>query len=436
MGTTNDKKLDSELAKISIVKSVDAVALAKDTNSLYDMQEKINENVNSVSVLKTILETSKPYELDQAIAGAIDAELKGSHVPLDDGKGESVVGAEQLGLTLVPSQYLKTRLGGCESFLSETASATVILIKRMGANFKNQYLLLAQSVESLQERLDLLAGVIGDSPYIPSNRYKLEIGYRLFNTFRTNNKLDEKWVNGFGKVDNTIKALTSSYYKNYTNNLNGIFSYFGGFEGLTREQAESRFLKLGSAVPDNIFKECIYVNQENTNKEVVARNSMTLMGDWYFLNTVDIDKKIPVTVDDINSVIDSIIKYNKITFVASSEINYGKAPTIGNLGTDDITSLHKLMSATLNSITKIHSGADKLDLGSTEYLNIIKSISGGDWGGLEERITRAFERVVLFKANELSNIRSEVTNYLVLLINALIQLCNDSIDTHLSALEE
>ncbi|MGL5418667.1 MAG: hypothetical protein ACRDA9_04360 [Plesiomonas shigelloides] len=430
---STDEVLDAELAKISIVKSAELTDLARDSSSLVDFQNIINNTSGQVNLVEAILENSKPHEITPEIAQFCDTTLIKAEVPLAPEDGPiplEQAGCEALGFTLSPQQYKELRVAGCESFLGEAMSASARLVKRFSANMKDQYLLLTESVDSLQKRLNGLSDLLDETPTIRYGSSDIEIGYRLYNLFKANNKLNEDWAGNFNKVVGTLRALSGNYSRTYSDNLNDIFAFFGGFDGITKDDAEARLYSIPLYLNDIVFRECSFVNRELSTTAVQVKTSIVLMGESFFMNGIRNKRQAAcLDIQDVTFFVDDLTKNNFITFTSHQEADYGKAPTVKCLGTNEIKNMIKLMNSAIIEVTKIHSGFDKLELGNTEYVNIVKAISRNEWDGFEETVLRNFETLVMNRHNDFANIRAKVTNYLILLINGLIELCKLSIES-------
>ena len=430
---STDAVLDAELAKISIVKSAKLTDLARDSSDLVNFQNIINNTAGQVNLVEAIIENSKPHELTPEIAQFCDATLLKAEIPLVPEEGPiplEQAGCEALGFTLTPQQYKELRIAGIESFLGEAISTSVRLVKRFSANMKDQYLLMTESIDSLQKRLNNLSDLLEQTPTVRYGANELDIGYRLYNLFKANNKLNEDWTGNFNKVTNTLRALSGNYARTYSDNLNDIFAFFGGFDGISKDDAEARLYSIPLYLNDVVFRECSFPNRELSTNGVKVNTSVVLMGEYFFMNGVRA-KRQPTCLDieDVTFFIERLVKDNFITFTSHQSTDSGTIPKVKSLGTNEIKNMIKLMNSAVIEVTKIHAGFDKLELGNTEYVSIVKAISRNEWDGFEETVLRNFETLVMNRFNDFANIRAKVTNYLILLINGLIELCKMSIES-------
>lgn len=427
-------QLNAEMATISTVKSGELVALTNDMGKLQNLQERLDEDKDRVDIVKKVLVDVDVNRLDLGLAKQMDNYLSRSDVDIPAGDFGEVQGVECLGRTLMPKEFIQTRLQGCESFLGEFYRKAKEISTQISIGFRDSYLIFTQSVDSLSDLVDILEKDINGAPSFKAGTDTILLGTRLFNLFKVNGKVNEDWVGGLTKLSTTINALSSNYYLANRTTLNNTLSYFGGFDGLNDDEAKARFLLLPKAITSVRFKECSYPNKEHTNNTVVAKQSVELMGGAYFLDVRR--EKVnsnPANVEQVMSYVQGFIDHDMVGFENSSPVEYPKIGTeIKTLSSDTIKSIVKLLRGILVAWRKSSDGMERYKVADQDFNDIVKGIYESPMSDeMKDKVRTAFTSIVSKAQMEMLANRASVNNYLVLIINGLIELCNTSIAVNL-----
>jgi len=422
MPDANDLQLAAEMAVISTVKSAELVEKAQDTAALQILQERLDDRKDRVELVKKVLTNIDEHKLDVPLAKQMDNYLTRSDVDIPADELGQVQGVECLGHTLMPAVFIRTRLQGCESFLGDFYRKAKEISAQIGIGFRESYLLFTQSTESLESLIDILEKDI------------ILLGTRLFNQFKVGGKVNEDWVSGLTKLNATISALTNNYYLANRAVLNNTLSYFGGFDGLTDDEAKERFLLLPKSIVSARFKECSYPNKDHTTSSVVAKQSVELMGGAYFLDVRQ--EKVntsPTSIEQVIGYVQGYIDLDMVGFENNSPVEYPKiGAAIKTLSSDTIKTLVKLMRETLKAWRKTTEGMDRYKINDNDFNDIVKGIYESPMSDdMKDKVQTAFTSIVRKNQVELLVNRAAVNNYLVLIFNGLIELCNTSITVNL-----
>lgn len=432
MGQINqDLQLAAEMAAISAVKSAEIVSLAKDTGDLDRFQNRLDDSKDRVAMVKTVLEGTEPYQVTPELVTAMDNQLVRANADIPPVSGlDAVEGAEALGRSLLPEDYLLTRLMGCESFLGDFFRKSKEVVGRINDGFREAYIVFTQNQESLLEAVEALEKGIESTPRFDEGRENLLLGARLFNLFKVNGQISGDWTGDVSKLSRTISAVSSNYYLNSKNNMNAILSFFGGFSGLDQQLGLERFLDLPSQLPSTPFKECNKPNKDFTTGRVTAKQSVELMGGAFF---IDIRQTKPNyrmhTVTDVEQFLHIYLNEEMTGFENSSEVVY---PKLGNetksLSSQQIKVIAKHLKELLKEWTKVYEAGDKYKLADSDYNDVAKGIYESQMDDeLKDKVLSAFSSIVRRNQMELLNLRAVVTSYLTLVIHGLIELSNLSV---------
>jgi len=432
MGQINQElQLAAEMAAISAVKSAEIVSLAKDTGDLDRFQNRLDDSKDRVNMVKAVLEGTEPHQVTPELANAMDGSLVRSNVDIPPVSGlDAVEGAEALGRTLMPEDYLLTRLMGCESFLGDFFRKSKEVVVRINDGFKEAYIVFTQTHDSLIEAVDALERGIETTPRFDEGRENLLLGARLFNLFKINGQISGDWTGDVSKLSRTISAVSSNYYLNSKNNMNAVLSFFGGFAGLDQQLGLERFLDLPSQLPSTPFKECNKVNKDFSTGRVTAKQSVELMGGAYF---IDIRQSKPNyrmhTPEDVDQFLYIYLNEELTGFENSSEVIY---PKLGNevksLSSQQIKIIAKHLKELLKEWSKVYEAGDKYKLADSDYNDVAKGIYESQMDDeLKDKVLTAFSSIVRRNQMELLNLRAALTSYLTLIIHGLIELSNLSV---------
>mgnify|MGYP001145062494 CR=1 FL=1 len=425
-----DKLLAAEMAAVSAVKSTEIVAAASSAGELNAYQNKLDDSLDRVMDAQKTLQNLEAYEVTPEVAYEVDRSLTkaGVEIPVAEGH-ESVVGAESLGISLMPKDYLMTRLMGCESFLGDFYKNSREVVQRIGASFKDSYVIFTESQESLSKSLDLLENLVDTHPDFASvESFILE--HRLYNLFKVNGKVSQDWVGNLTKLSSTIGGLSTNYFLNSKNVLQSTFSYFGGFAGLDQVSADDRITQLPISIPSIPFKECTYPNNRHGGPNLVAKQSVELMGGAYFYDVRQKERAKQAT--NVDEVKDFLIRYQEFDgtgFENTDEYTFKElGAEIRSLSSKEIKAVIKLLRGVLKDWAKVFENAEKFKLLDNDYNDVIKGFLETDISEeTKTLLAKWFSSIVRKNQMELLVIRASVSNYLTLIINGLIDVCNNSI---------
>lgn len=435
MSDKDDLQLAAEMAAISTVKSEQLVKLAGSTGDLQAFQSKLEDSKDKVEIVKQILANTETHEITKATAEEVDAYLgrvEMVEIPVSDGF-EEVLGAEHLGRSLDPAEFHITRLIGCENFLNDFFQKVKQFSTQIGSDFKDFYLVLTQTVDSLSDSLDLLEKRLQTTPNFKAGTDTILLGVRLYNLFKINGKVNEEWITNVSKLNNTVGALSTNYYINSGKTLNNTLSFFGGFGKLNDEEGLEHFLELPKRIPSTRFKECTYPNKEFSDNVVTAKQSVELMGGAYFLDTrVDKPNLTPKSLEELEDYLQDYLTKDMVGFNNNAPTVYPKIGTeIKTLSSESIRGIIKLLREVLKSWKKSTEGQDRYRVNDSEFSENMKSIYESDMSDqLKEKVRYAFDAIVRKNQTELLTSRAVVSNYLVLVFNGLIELANISISAN------
>lgn len=426
-----NEKLAAEMAAINVVTSAEIVAAAAGTGDLNRYQNELDNSKDRVQDVKNTLQAIKTYEVTQPLVITLEAQLERSGVEIPPADGmDAVQGVEALGYTLMPKDYLMTRLMGCEGFLEDFFKKSRQVTAQIGSGFKEMYILFTQSQDSLDKSVDLLENSLNSSPPFEKNREKILLGHRLFNVFKVNGKVSENWIEDLSKLSRSLSGLSQNYYLNNRNNLNAILAYFGGFSGLSQEAAEERFTLMGTSIPSERFKECTYPCPKHSAVGITAKQSVELMGGAYFVDVRQNDPGRNTT--SIGAAEDFVQRYIDIDmtgFDNSAPLIYPKVDLeVTSLSSQQVKAVIKLLRDVMKEWRKVFDGGEKFKLGEGDYTDITKGFYEADISDdLKDKLLTTFSALVRKNQMELLNIRAAVNSYLVLTIAGLIELSHTSI---------
>jgi len=425
-------QLATEMAAISAVKSEEIVNLVGTTSELDKFQDKLSESQDRVRLVKAVLGGVQPHEVTPELAAAMDNQLARAvelEIPPAEGMS-SVEGSEALGYTLMPQDYIMTRLQGCENFMGDFYKKSREVATRIGAAVKETYILVMSSHDSLESAIEALESSINATPNFNGDA-KLVLGSREFNLFKVAGKISEDWGGELSKLSKSITGISNNYYLNSRNRLNTAMSYFGGFADADAESGEERFLMLPTALYNERFKDCSIPNREYTTSLVTAKQSVELMGGAYFL---DIRLTNPQrgklsSLDAAQDYLNLVLTQEKTGFENSAPMVFPKLGNeISTLGSGQIKMVVKHLREMIKEWRKVFDAAEKFKLVDNDYKDITTGIyESAMTEDLKDRALTAFGSVIRENQMEILNVRVAVNSYLVLLINALIDFCHNSI---------
>lgn len=419
------------MASVNVANSQEIVANANSTADLSDYQNQLADQKDRVQSVKDTLLGIKEHEVNPTLVKILDRSLERSEVEVPPADGMSAVqGAESLGLTLMPKDYILTRLMGVESFLDDFFKKSRQITQIMTTKFKESYILFTESEQSLAKQIDILENAISTSPPFDKDPQKVLLGARLFNLFKTHGKVSEDWTGELAKLSRSISGLTSNYYLNSRNNLNAIMGYYGGFAGLTQSEAEERYKLLGVSIPSVRFKECTYPNRKYSGPGAVAKQSVELMGGAYFYD-VRQDKPLREvnTVNEVEDVVNRYVTIDGTGFDDSDPREFSSLDLeVKTLSAQQIKAVIKQLREIHKDWVKVYEGVEKYKLSDSDFNDICKGFYESELtDSMKDKLLTSFSMLVNKNQMELLKIRSSVNAYLVLVNSGLIELCFTSI---------
>jgi len=432
MDNSNDS-LAAQMAAINTAKSVELFDALRSSIHLNEVQTALDSSADRVLEAQKLLESVEPYEVTPALVEMVDDRLNraGVTIPLETGFAE-VQGAEALGHTLLPKNFLLTRYAGCENFLTDFFKASRDVAVQISSSFRDAWVIFTQSEDDLNKALDLLEQKVTSYPdFMSTNSFILE--HRLFNLFKVNGKVNADWTGNLNKLSGTISALSGGYYLNNKQTLQALMSYFGGFTSLSQEGAMERLRMMPMSIPNIPFKECSYPNKAHESVLVSAKQSVELMGGAYFFDTrLKNPPKTCETLDMLAEYVDLHVKNDRTAFENSAPVVVDQVGTeIKALSSREIKAIVKALRGLLKDWTSMFEKGEKFKLADADYNDIIKGIVDAD---IDETtrlyIAKWFSALVRHNQMELLSIRVTVANYLTLIINGLIQICDNSIQVN------
>lgn len=424
------EKLAIEMAAINVVTSGELVEKAGFASDLNRLQNALAGAKERVVLVKDTLLNLEPHQVTPVIVDRVDSQMLRSDAIIEPADGMSVVeGAEALGRTLMPRDFLLTRLVGCEGFLENFFKKSREVVSRTRISFQEAYVLITQTQESLDRSIDALEASLAASPPFEKNPVSILLGERLFNLFKVNGKVSENWNDDLNKLGRTITGLSQNYYLTNRNTLQTTLGYFGGFGKLDQASAEARFNGLPSAIPSERFKECTYPSRQ-PKSGVVAKQSVELMGGAFFVDTRStVIGKSPKNADEVMDWVHQFAEDDGVSFDNSSPMIFPKLGLeIKSLDASQVRAVIAHLRAVLKEWRKVVEGGEKYKLAENDYIDITKSIYEADIDELlKDKLLDAFSAIVRKNQHELLNLRVAINSYLVLVVSGLVELCHTSI---------
>lgn len=424
------KKLDQQLAEISLVKSGELVRQAQDTNTMVEMHEKISQSIDKAKAVKDVLASTTPRQVSVSFGTLIDKQLQriGVFDSLEQ-EQEEIAGVEQLGLTLKPDDYLKSRIKGCESFISSMVKKSKEIVISISEAVRDRYILVRESNASLMKRFEELDQALKDTPKMNRGDFKIKVP-RGGAVFQVGGVIKEDWGNQLTRVNKTMTALVTSYYRNNRSASNELISFFGGFNGLSEEAALNRFYALPISISTYTFKECMFpVPNAGDGPNYKTLSSVELLGGYAFVNAFFKKRPSPFTnIKDTLAFLDTMLNTESIQFVHYKNQVRESDAEVDSLSTADMKAIILLGREVLTKAEKLFSEGDTYSIEGKDFVDVISTIDDADWSNdTKHVISKSFERIALKYNKEMLSNRVNVVQYLTLLLNALIGLCTETI---------
>lgn len=428
--------LDQQMAAISVVKSAELMGMAEDSRELNMITNQVMSSTNRVQEIKEILEHKQNHEITPEDAITIDGEL--SQLKVFDVDGSDVVynehrvaGAEAFGYTLRPSEFRASRIAACESFLTEALESAKAFTKRLVQTFQDAYTLAVEDTESLIERFKLIERASKDLGAFEDGLERFNLSARLFNLLKVNGEVKEDWQTQILNLFKTTSALTGNYYDYSEKELTQIMAFFSRFEGVDNEdQITSQLMLSGSILNTVPFRECKIDVSDKNIPWLRKLRSVELMGGRYL---VDTRWKNPLKITDLKAIddwFDSRINDIGVRLNKRDSIDFiDKEQEIDTFGSETIRHVCQLSIKILESWLSICQKANKHRISERDYESIGEAISAMPVeDAAKHRVMAMYSMLVRKNQQDLLNICSDFTRYLVVTLNAIASLCNDSIN--------
>lgn len=415
----DNKSLALEMAAINMVNSEE---LAENSNIVSDivlLQNRVRERMGVVEDVKDIILEMKDHEVNPDAAVILDKQLERQGAL----KSQLVSGVECLGRDISPSEWRRTRIASCESFLGEAVNFLESSTKRLFSGFSDAKTMLLMSIKDSRTALTALKEEVdGITAWDDTTPFKIDLGYHLFNRFKVGGVLKEDWEAEFTRVNNIISALTRIYYKENSDGLNDIFRLFGGVRVCKTPDDVARYLhNIPNSLKNQRFAACT-INDESLEHGRVFR-SPAIMGDRYFTSTVLDPKTFDKTNEGFEQWLNEYTRHAGTKFSGMPEKVLTGSFITPALKKDTILSLIDKMFSIVESWEKTYDVGEKEIASVKEMKNSFDELRSID--GEEQHVDllcEAFERMVFHNQRGLLDIRSSITKYIALLITALIQL--------------
>ncbi|AUR80963.1 virion structural protein [Vibrio phage Aphrodite1] len=419
-----EQDVSSELAALSVVSSTELADQAKEGRDLVKLQEQINNSIDRVEAVKTVLGQTEPKDVTQLFGNIVDRQLERVGIR-SFGDSEEVAGVESLGYQLTPKRYLETRIAACESFLTEFMDWSRSIAKRFYDEVLEQLVLMKDSHDTLTKRAKLLQGKLNDK-----NTQFLKEELTMSGTNRVlllNNKVPEDIHAQILRFVATTRAITSNFYRVNQANTNEIISYFGGFSGLNEEQAIERLLKLPRALSKYQFKEAMFNLREQSNDIYQTRASVTLLGDRRYINTFLVKRD---ECRDITQLKEWVETYRKNERIKLEMIERPSSDVIiPSFDKDQIDRAIRNVHSTLRDVEGLFKEGDRYLVDGAEYKKMLAMLSDVTWSeSTKTAVGDAYIALVLARNNEQVRMRSDVVKYTTLVMNAILNVCESSME--------
>jgi len=158
-----------------------------------------------------------------------------------------------------------------------------------------------------------------------------------------------------------------------------------------------------------------------------------LMGGAFFL---DIRREkvnnSPTDIDGVQEYVTGMISHDRVGFENNAPVSYPRiGAAVKTLSSTDIASIIKLLKDTLKSWQKAADGLETYRVDDVEFSNIVKAIYESQMDDeLKSIVQSTFMSIVRHNQTEMLTTRASVNNYLVLVFNGLIELCETSISAN------
>lgn len=419
---SDPKQIEMELATLNIANSKELMDQAKNADGQVKLQEKISESVNKLGAIKEVLEQTSPDQVTETFGNIFDRQLAKIGVT-DFGQ---VDGLESLGYTLSPKDYLSSRIAGIEGFLDRLNDWGKRTINDFFDAVTDKMVIVKEGNRSLERRVNKVIAETGRvNPKVGAKT--IQVG-RYARLLSKDGKIPVNLNEELLRVSRTVTAITTNYYRTNQANTNELISFFGKFNGLSEPDSVKRLLTLPSAVSRYEFREAMQPIPALSDNVKQTKGSVTMLGGRRFFNSFLINRQ---TAGDLSKLQDWITDYkaNEQVRLGVVENSYDEEAVFASLGQKDILAITKTLRSILAEMQKLYDTGDTYLVGKKEYMDMIVQIKDNDWcRAFGEEVLNTFTELVLSRNNEQIQLRTDVTGYLTLLMNAVLSICELSLE--------
>ncbi|UVD32087.1 hypothetical protein [Vibrio phage phiKT1028] len=421
----DETNVNDELASINVVTSPELAEQANEGRDLVRLQEDIQQSIDRVAAVKEVLGEAQPKDVNQLFGNIVDRQLERVGVR-SFGDDPSVSGLENLGYGMTPQQYLDSRLAGCESFLSEFADWSKNVTRSFFSDIIERLASLREDHDSLAKKADALTVIVNDRETVfPKDLLSLGAANRVL---LMNGSIPADLVAQVNRFTATTRAITTNFYRLNQANSNEIISFFGGFVGLSEDDARNRLLMAPKALSKYQFKEAMFQVKEESNNVYQTRGSVELLGGRRYYNSFLLNRD---PLPDFNSLSEWLEIYRKhecVELRKGDHANEGELQVKG-LDREAVSKALKMIKGTLRDVETLFKEGDRYLVNGDEYRKLLAVVKDGEWGDeVKAEIINSFTSLIMTRNSEQVKMRSDVVRYSTLVMMAVMNVCDASME--------
>lgn len=418
------KELSESMAAISVVKSTEVVESANNDSDLLKMQDKLSDAMHDALNVKAVMGSLEPKDVTLDTAGLIDQNIRNLGI-----KSVEVAGLEELGYGLKPDKYLSMRISGCEGFLSDSLRAGKTIFANITANVSDRYVALRESFQSLEARSKVLGDEIRDFPKVKTG--DISVPYSHWRLLTINGRWYPNVAFELRRASAALSGITKNFYRHNQESVNEVISLFSSLSSLSQEAAIERLLGLPGAISRARFSDATFPDREKTDKETRVSKSVIIYGNGMFEHSTLINRDPLANFEELNAWLRNYETNEYVKFERTKAPTLeGKLQPVPAYKLDQIKDVAKLIPKVLNDNEQSFKEGDIYSLRFGEYQDVMNSIDAADWDNdFKNRVHSIFNKLVVKLSSEQLSIRVSVSNYLTLVLNAVISTCESSLDT-------
>lgn len=427
---------------VNLVSSVAVKEMSHATSKLYSLQQELEKAKDNVEETKEILDSLEDHEITPELVTIIDDNLEDAGIDVARTSPKelvAVVGGENLGYGLSPANYRLTRVAAMENFMSEFFRKTKIITKQIATLFAESYIKFTTNIKDLRDSVGYVETMLKSMDDVKSTE-TVNLGTRLFNTFKLEGEVKSNWVVDLKRLEGTIKALSHIYIMTNQNYKQTVDSYFGGFEKDDEISSDKRIKAIAKSINPVPFKAC---NLKITHKDgyidsipsdLIQLRSVKLPGDAFFVDTRAKSRTTVInSLEEAYEYVKEVLLREKVTFQDKSPL-IDKSITVNALSVSTMKELVKCLHAVLGEWENAFESIEKQQLDEREFKGLRRSIVENAElpEAHKEFITESLDKLTLHTQMEMVQIRASLNSYLTLLVKGyidLIYLSVESIDT-------